>query len=191
MKRGAFVALGLVLAAGCGGGEAEGDEKQATVPVPGREGVEKSAAAVRAARRAFDGAPPVVPHMDFGMTCLECHGAKRVEVPGLGFSPPMPHEGTEGISAISRCKQCHVFRQTDELFRENAFAGVAQALDLGPRAHDFAPPRIPHEVFLRENCQACHDGPAAREEIRCTHPERAACTQCHLRVRTPEVFARR
>lgn len=188
MRRLGPLALAALCAA-CGGGEADG--RQDLVPVPGREGVEKSAAAVRAGRRAFDGAPPVVPHQDFGVTCLECHGATRVEVPDLGFSPPMPHGATEGLSAISRCTQCHLFRDTDELFRESTFAGAPQALQLGPRAHDFAPPRIPHPRFLRENCLACHDGPAAREDIRCTHAERAACTQCHLEVRAADAFARR
>jgi hypothetical protein len=35
---------------------------------------------------------------------------------------------------------------------------------------------------MRENCAACHTGPAAREEIRTTHPERIRCRQCHVPV---------
>ena len=41
------------------------------------------------------------------------------------------------------------------------------------------PPPIPHDLELRENCLACHGGPAAVAAIRTTHPERANCRQCH------------
>ena len=40
----------------------------------------RTAAAVRAERRAYDGAPPVVPHEDFGMTCVSCHNEQGVEL---------------------------------------------------------------------------------------------------------------
>jgi cytochrome c-type protein NapB len=43
---------------------------------------------------------------------------------------------------------------------------------------------------MRENCTACHDGPAAREEIRTPHPERVRCRQCHLTVATTATFER-
>ena len=39
---------------------------------------------------------------------------------------------------------------------------------------------IPHPLQLRENCLACHGGPAARAELRTTHPERVRCRQCHV-----------
>jgi cytochrome c-type protein NapB len=41
---------------------------------------------------------------------------------------------------------------------------------------------------MRENCAACHTGPAAREEIRTSHPERTRCRQCHVPVTTREIF---
>ncbi len=34
---------------------------------------EKSTATVRAARRPYDGAPPVIPHEDFAIDCTSCH----------------------------------------------------------------------------------------------------------------------
>ena len=183
MTRSWAIAAVLYLAA-CSG--AEGDR----VAVPGREGRFKTAAATRALRRAFDGAPPVVPHERFEADCLSCHGAKSVEVPGLGFSPPMPHAATPGLSALSRCTQCHVFRSTDDVFVANAFVGLAQDLRRGERATTGAPPVMPHPVFMRENCLACHTGPAAREEIRTTHPERDNCAQCHVPSVTEALFAR-
>ncbi len=92
------------------------------------------------------------------------------------------------MSAMSRCGQCHVFRSTDTLFADNDFAGLAQDLRRGKRLHDLAPPVVPHKVFMRENCVACHTGPAAREEIRTTHPERVRCRQCHVEQRSTETF---
>ena len=43
---------------------------------------------------------------------------------------------------------------------------VRQDLRQGKRLNALAPPPIPHKPFMRENCVACHSGPAAREEIR-------------------------
>ncbi|MEE8103920.1 MAG: hypothetical protein V3T86_00125 [Planctomycetota bacterium] len=39
---------------------------------------------------------------------------------------------------------------------------------------------MPHMIQMHEHCSACHDGRAAREEIRCSHPERDRCRQCHM-----------
>jgi hypothetical protein len=33
---------------------------------------------------------------------------------------------------------------------------------------------------MRENCNSCHADPASRPEIRCSHPLRANCRQCHV-----------
>lgn len=161
-----------------------------TVAVPGYDTARKSEAAVRAARRAYDGAPPVIGHPPFGMDCITCHTAAGMSVPGAGFAPPMPHEHTAGLSAVSRCQQCHVFKNTDDLFAESTFDGLTQDLRPGKRLYDGAPPVLPHDVFLRENCQACHAGPAAREEIRCTHPERTHCGQCHVPATAAGEFLR-
>lgn len=160
------------------------------VAVPGREGAVKTAATLRAARRAYDGAPPVIPHARVGAECTSCHDARGMDVEGLGFAPPSPHESTAGLSSISRCTQCHVYRLTDELFASNSFVGFPQDLRSGSRLYEGAPPVMPHPVFMRENCQACHSGPAAREEIRTSHPERENCMQCHVPLLTEAQFQR-
>jgi len=152
--------------------------------VPGREGSLKSAAVVRAERRAYDGAPPVIPHEAQGIECTACHNERGMDVPDLGFAPPMPHEFTDGMSAISRCEQCHVFHASDAVFVANSFNGLRQDLRRGDRLNPLAPPTRPHKTFMRENCSACHDGPAAREEIRTPHPDRIRCAQCHVAVTT-------
>jgi cytochrome c-type protein NapB len=135
---------------------------------------------VRAARRAYDGAPPVIPHPPLGGTCTDCHASTARDLPGVGIAPPNPHLDTPGMSA-ARCRQCHVFRQTEELFVPTAFEGLKQVPRKGGRMYADAPPVIPHHLFMRENCNACHSGPAAREEIRCSHPDRVRCLQCHAR----------
>ncbi len=61
---------------------------------------------------------------------------------------------------------------------------------LSESPHYLAPPVIPHQLLMRENCAACHTGPAAREEIRCTHPERVRCAQCHVEATTTVEFVR-
>ena len=163
---------------------------EGVVEVPGTDGALKTAASLRAERRAFDGAPPVIPHTNFGMDCTACHNTTGMEVTDVGFAPPSPHESTQGMSALSRCSQCHVFATTEEVFVGNAFAGLRQDLRRGERLNPLAPPTRPHSSFMRENCTACHSGPAAREEIRTSHPERAQCVQCHVPVTTRTSFAR-
>ena len=155
------------------------------VAVPGREGAEKTTAVLRAERRLYDGAPPVIPHAPLGASCVACHNEFGMDVPGLGFAPPSPHGGTAGMKTqqeggLARCQQCHVFQQKTEPFVGNVFVGLPQDLRRGRRLYDGAPPVIPHKTFMRENCLACHSGPAAREEIRTSHPERQRCRQCHV-----------
>jgi cytochrome c-type protein NapB len=159
------------------------------VEVPGTDGALKSAAAVRAERRLYDGAPPVIAHEDFGIECTRCHAAGGIEIEGVGYAPPLPHGDTQGLSDESRCRQCHVFAVADGVFVENDFVGLRQDLRVGRRLHVDAPPTIPHKVFMRENCVACHTGPAAREEIRTSHPERVRCRQCHVPVTTLGKFS--
>lgn len=183
------LALAFVLGAlaACGSGHDEGGPD---VPVPGHAGALKTSAVLRAGRRAYDGAPPVIPHAEMPGDCVACHDELGLAIDGVGFSPPCPHEGTRGLSLLSRCTQCHVYRRTESLFVASTFVGLPQDLRRGTRAHDEAPPVIPHETFLRGNCSACHDGPAAREEIRTPHPERESCRQCHVERVVTTAFAR-
>lgn len=154
----------------------------------GQPAVAQSAASVRAARRAYDGAPPVVGHDDFGMTCKACHDRQGMPVDGVGFAPASPHDGTAQAYSTVRCRQCHVFVLEDGLFVENSFVGLPQDLRPGRRLTSLSPPTIPHRILMRENCSACHTGPGARVEIATSHPDRVRCTQCHVPVHTSETF---
>jgi len=154
------------------------------VPVPESDGAMKSSGAVRASRRLYDGAPPVIPHSDFGAACSSCHDTEGISVEGVGYAPASPHDDTGNDGATTRCRQCHVPVESESLFVQNEFEGLAQDLRPGSRLYDGAPPTIPHKVLMRENCAACHVGPGAREEIVTSHPERVRCRQCHVPVTT-------
>ncbi len=141
-----------------------------------------TSAGVRASRRAFDGAPPVIPHEALGADCTICHTNSGREVPTLGWAPANPHAGTDYVGAVSNCRQCHVFSRADSVFKASNFAGLPQTVHQSSSAFPGGPPGVPHTLLLRENCQACHAGPAARPEIVCSHPERENCRQCHLPI---------
>jgi len=127
--------------------------------------------------RAFFGAPPPVPHSILSdrssKDCLECHALQDRVAQRHQAIAPVPH------SEFSQCMQCHV-KGTDTregLFRENSFVGLDYP-GKGSRAHDFAPPTIPHKTWMRENCLSCH-GLAGNFAIRTPHPVRSQCRQCH------------
>lgn len=172
--------VAVILASGCA--------DTGKVEVPDRDGALKSSAVVRADRRAYDGAPPTIPHDDFGADCSNCHNERGRSVRGLGFAPASPHADTEYEGGTIRCRQCHVIRTTEGLFVANSYEGIPQDLVAGDRATAGAPPRIPHRILMRENCAACHDGPGAREEIRTRHPERVRCRQCHVPIESTGEF---
>jgi cytochrome c-type protein NapB len=143
----------------------------------------KAAVERRASLRAYDGAPPVIPHgIDTlsSASCLSCHSQDG----NLVIAGKRPAEISHPW--VTNCTSCHVpadgLRQitepvTDRLNVENAFVGKRSA-GAGPRAYGTAPPTTPHPVWMRQNCMACH-GPGREQAIRTSHPERQNCLQCH------------
>ena len=136
----------------------------------------------RAKRRAYDGAPPTIPHEPFGQECATCHAIRGKEIPTIGFAPANPHLGDNREGALSNCTQCHLFKRSEALFVESEFQGSHSSGTHVARAHSLAPPVVPHSINMRSNCLACHSGIAARPEIVCSHPERTNCSQCHVAV---------
>jgi cytochrome c-type protein NapB len=162
--------------------------------IGGRPGDNASAAAsdvrltswvTRADRRAYDGAPPIIPHTPQSGLCTTCHTLSGQAVAGMGFAPANPHLETRRSGGTANCRQCHVHAASSDVFVASTFRGLPQAIRGGQRLYPGAPPVIPHPLAMRENCLACHAGPSARPEIRTSHPERANCTQCHV-PRQPE-----
>lgn len=152
--------------------------------------VKMAALHARAGRRAFDGAPPTVPHpvaQDSSASCLACHG-QGLQVKDR-FASKISHP-TYGGS----CTQCHVstrgaFPAADAaLFSapltENSFQG-SEAPPNGPRAWPGAPPVIPHRTLMRSDCMSCH-GPNSLFALRTPHPDRQSCTQCHVAAATSD-----
>ena len=137
-----------------------------------------AALALRRSRRAYDGAPPGIPH-DVGQRemppCLSCHetGAR---IAGK-TATRMSHERHDN------CLQCHVVLRDPRPGApavappENTFVG-APSPSRGERAYSGAPPTIPHSTLMREQCVSCH-GVAGLSGMRSTHPYRQSCTQCH------------
>ena len=155
-----------VAAAGCAGGEAVGAVPRST--------------GERALGRAYDGAPPTIPHDPTIGTCVTCHDADGSAIAGVGVAPASPHGAAAASGAMRRCRQCHAPVATQARFIDSRFTGLAQGPWRGRRATPGAPPTIPHTLQLRGECLACHAGPGARAEIRTTHPERVRCRQCHV-----------
>ena len=158
-----------------------------------READESSAAAltssdIRAARRMYDGAPPVIPHPPLGADCHACHTSIGRVAPPIGVAPANPHSKTAHFVGQTNCKQCHVFTMATDVFWANGFVGVGQTLATAERLYATAPPVMPHPLFMREDCQACHGGVAARPEIRCDHLNRVNCRQCHVSGDRPQRF---
>jgi nitrate reductase (cytochrome), electron transfer subunit len=148
-------------------------------PVVRTEEMKLAALADRAKNRAFDTAPPTIPHPTDGMStaasCLACHGSGIRVGDRVATKVSHPH--------YANCVQCHALGAPPELARfatpepDNGFVGAYRA-GPGSRAAPGAPPMIPHTTWMRQDCSSCH-GQVARPGIRTTHPWLTNCTQCH------------
>ena len=136
----------------------------------------------RAERRAFDGAPPVVPHPVDAISSANC---RICHLTGLVIrevtAPRMSHP------EMGNCTQCHVPQQGLAIPAEevgetprfvNDFVGRVSA-GRGTRAWPGAPPTVPHSFWMRQDCVSCH-GPTGLPGLRTSHAERQLCTQCHV-----------
>lgn len=141
------------------------------------------ALAGRKERRAFDGAPPTVPHEINQMSsasCIVCHGEDATLLVGDKRPARISHP------YYANCTQCHVpadgLRKLTEaeisrLMVVSEFKGREPA-GLGTRAYAGAPPTVPHPLWMRQNCMSCH-GPDREHAITTSHPSRQNCLQCH------------
>lgn len=166
----AALAVAAVSAA-CGGTDPRAAEARST--------------AERAASRAYDGAPPTIPHDASIGACVTCHDADGTSIEGIGVAPASPHGQNAADGALRRCRQCHAPQTGKTLLVASRFSGLPQGPWKGSRATPGAPPRIPHSLQLRGECLTCHAGPGARTELRTSHPERIRCRQCHVPENAP------
>ena len=131
----------------------------------------------RATLRAYEGAPPVIPHAiaDLNIqSCRACHAQ------GL-------HAGDKVAKMVSHtyltnCTQCHVEAAGPLLGTDaappNSFHGFRSSGYGGTRAWAGAPPVMPHTTFMRTNCISCH-GEHGYDGWRPDHLSRTNCVQCH------------
>lgn len=132
----------------------------------------------RASRRAFNGAPPIIPHAvenTADAACYVCHGQ------GMRIGQRVANRMSHGF--LANCMQCHAppspkpFEQwVSEV--DNGFDGVAAPMQ-GERAFPGAPPTVPHSTWMRQNCLSCHGQEAGWNGLQSTHPWRINCQQCH------------
>lgn len=136
------------------------------------------AVAQRKTHRAYDGAPPTIPHeIDQREVpgCLACHG-EGMKL-GNREAPKISHPPYQS------CTQCHVVGDSPRPLASykdiprNGFVGLASA-GYGQRAWPGAPPTMPHSTLMRNDCSSCH-GPKGLPGLRTSHPERQNCQQCH------------
>jgi cytochrome c-type protein NapB len=138
----------------------------------------KRTLAVYYSRRAYSGAPPVIPHKVLdatsfgGKACNQCHLDGGWSAEFQAYAPVTPHP------EYASCRQCHVESDGKSSFRGTTFAGLKPP-PVPKGALPDSPPPIPHTLEMRSNCVSCHAGPAAVAELRTDHPERANCRQCH------------
>lgn len=131
--------------------------------------------------RQYPGSPPRTPHevaASFdeegdNADCLSCHGSGGYDQVQKAYAPVTPHPENE------LCNQCHVPQTTPALFVENDWRSIAPP-PLGRSQLAGSPPPAPHALQMREDCLACHAGPAAVAEIRVEHASRGNCRQCHM-----------
>lgn len=163
---------GLSLTVGLLAWASQGPQDDLADPAP-------SAADARAARRSFTGAPPTIPHLVYrkdNKECLHCHLEVRKTPFGISNITPHPE--------FQNCQQCHVGAQIlnkDLVVPEvaNTFEGWVGETK-GYRAHEFAPPTVPHGLLLRTNCNSCHSPDRLDNQLRGPHSRRSNCRQCHV-----------
>lgn len=145
----------------------------------------------RSLGRAYDGAPPTIPHavdQRGAPACLTCHAdGMRVDDK---IARPLSH------APLSNCLQCHTTRSAGVPLREplphqvaeqTTFEGLARS-GPGERAWPGAPPQMPHKSFMRERCTSCHGVWATG--LASSHPYRQSCTQCHAPAASSEQIPR-
>jgi len=138
-------------------------------------------------RRQYPGSPPAIPHPvevhGKELECLKCHANGGWTTILKRMTPVTPHP------EHTSCQQCHLWPVTHNLFRANDWQTVPPPR-LGRSYLPGAPPPIPHDLQMRENCQACHVGPGTVVEIRMKHKWWGNCRQCHVPDRPVEPFLR-
>ncbi|MDZ4754568.1 MAG: hypothetical protein SGJ11_08730 [Phycisphaerae bacterium] len=157
------------------------ESKALPAAVADKFGARARSVEARAQLRAYEGAPPVIPHATVDMnvqTCRACHAQ------GLTAGDKVARMASH--TYLQNCTQCHV--EADGLASLaapgdppkpiNTFVGFRAGGHGGTRAWTGAPPVMPHTTFMRTNCISCH-GEFGYDGWRPDHLSRSNCVQCH------------
>lgn len=133
----------------------------------------------RATLRAYEGAPPVIPH---AITDLNIQSCRSCHAEGLRAGDKIAKMVSH--TYLTSCTQCHAETQPNspgstDLSSGNLFAGLRPSGYGGTRAWAGAPPVMPHTTFMRTNCISCH-GEHGYDGWRPDHLSRTNCVQCHV-----------
>ena len=168
--RGAAI-LAVAVLAGCGAEQTKLYEPDAWASMP-------ALLEHRRTLRAYDGAPPVIPHEVASLGRRDCNGCHLPNAPANGerVGPPRSHP------AWGDCRQCHVERHSAALFQSSGLEPLWWPA-AGSRLYETAPPTVPHHIQNREDCAVCHIGEQAPAALRAAHGMRDNCRQCHAAMR--------
>jgi cytochrome c-type protein NapB len=138
-------------------------------------------------RRQYLGSPPEIPHPvevhGEELECIMCHADGGWTDILKRMTPVTPHP------ELASCMQCHLWPVTDSLFRATDWQSLSPPR-LGRSHLPGAPLPIPHDLQMRENCNACHVGPGTVAAIRMKHQWWGNCWQCHVPDTSVEPFRR-
>ncbi len=147
-------------------------------PAPSSSVTREEVLALRRERRAYEGAPPVIPHAAVQQDAPDCLGCHRE---GGVFEGRVASKISH--AAYASCVQCHVVAQDPLVGRpaasiaKNGFVGATLPAR-APRAQPLGPPMIPHPTAMRTDCTSCH-GALGQAPLRTPHIDRSNCQQCH------------
>ncbi|MDH4200056.1 MAG: nitrate reductase cytochrome c-type subunit [Spirochaetia bacterium] len=148
----------------------------------------------RAKSRAYEGAPPVIPHFitkSGTRYCLSCHGKgivfereARVMNQKNALSKITPHP------TWVNCLQCHVIQNDVRLFHKNKFKTfrLAHPEKIAKTGEEVAPPLRPHQEENRENCVVCHLSKTADSSIIPKHGMMEGCEACHMVPESLDIY---
>ena len=109
----------------------------------------------RALGRAYDGAPPTIPHDSAIGACVTCHDNDGTVIDGVGIAPASPHGDDAASGAISGVANATCPRKGAMLLVASRFTGLPQGAveGNGPRQARLRP--SPHDPAAR-TVRACH-----------------------------------
>jgi len=139
----------------------------------------------RESLRAYEGAPPVIPHSINRTTsdyCLVCHEKGVIfEAEAVVMNQKNAQAKITPHPQWVNCIQCHGLRIDDSKFRKNKFMPyrITSTPFTKTKDNEGTPPAMPHMLQNHDNCIVCHLSKTAYATIIPEHGETEGCPLCH------------